>query len=413
MAIALVDSGSGNGGTGDSTIDVSGIDVTGSNTFLIAVIVQASNTSNPEAAGCAVTWDFGGVAEDVPHIGSVANPSRGMSVYALKALTGGSGKTVRFSGLSATNKQCLVITLSGVDQTTPNGTVDLVEQPGAGTSQATSSITSDAGDWIFSFASNGDQTPNYSIAGGNFTIQLTLTANNGVLSWADDRVGGTATATWSFDSASNVGLISFNVNAASGGAFTLTAESGTFTITGTAASLEYGRRLDAASGSVALTGTAASLEYGRALSAASGTVVITGTDATLTYSAAGNKVLTAESGAFAITGTAASLEAGRKVSAESGSVVITGTAASLERGYPLVASPGSVVITGTAADLRSTRTLQALSGSYAITGTAAVLTWSGESATISRVSLRGSYAPMIPLSGSYEPTVTGLTGSVS
>lgn len=64
---------------------------------------------------------------------------------------------------------------------------------------------------------------------------------------------------------------------------TLSAESGTFTITGTAANLEYGREVDPASGSYTITGTAANLEYGRRLSADSGSFSVAGTAANTEY----------------------------------------------------------------------------------------------------------------------------------
>jgi len=68
-----------------------------------------------------------------------------------------------------------------------------------------------------------------------------------------------------------------------GGAYTLTAESGSLALAGTAASLEYGRKLAAGSGAHSVAGTAASLEYGRKLGAAAGSYAVTGTAASLTY----------------------------------------------------------------------------------------------------------------------------------
>ena len=95
--------------------------------------------------------------------------------------------------------------------------------------------------------------------------------------------------------------------------YTVTAESGSFSVTGTAAGLEHDHRLGADAGSFTLTGTAAGLEYGRKLAAASG--------------------------AYSVAGTAVSLEYGRRLGAAAGSYAVTGTAATLTYtpgtpGYP-------------------------------------------------------------------------------
>lgn len=113
--------------------------------------------------------------------------------------------------------------------------------------------------------------------------------------------------------------------AAVGGGYTLTADVGTFTVTGTATALEYGRKMVAASGSVAITGTAASLEYNRRLVASSGSFTITGTDANF----GSGKFLTASAGSYTISGTAAGLRAARRLAAEAGAVAVTGFDAAL------------------------------------------------------------------------------------
>lgn len=152
----------------------------------------------------------------------------------------------------------------------------------------------------------------------------------------------------------------------------LSAESGTYAISGTAASLEVDRRLAADSGSYILSGTDASLEVGRRLSADSGSYTINGTDAGLIYSES-DRVLTAESGSYSVSGTAASLEVGRRLAADSGTYTISGTDASLEIGRVLGAESGTYSISGTAAGLNKGNTLIAESGTYIISGTDATL----------------------------------------
>ena len=68
----------------------------------------------------------------------------------------------------------------------------------------------------------------------------------------------------------------------------VTANRGTFIVTGQDANLAYGRLpMPAAVGTFTLTGQAAGLQQQRSLSAASGSFVVTGVDAALTKSSAG------------------------------------------------------------------------------------------------------------------------------
>ena len=181
--------------------------------------------------------------------------------------------------------------------------------------------------------------------------------------------------------------------------YTLAADSGSYTLTGTAASLIVGRKLAADSGSYSLSGTAAafkrgyaltadsgsytlsgttvSLTAGRKLAADSGSYTLTGTDVTLNYSPAGSYNLTAESGTYTLTGTAATLKVSRKLTADSGAYPLTGTDVTLSKGVKLTADSGSYTLTGSNVSLARTYVLTAESGSYALTGTSAGLTWSG------------------------------------
>jgi hypothetical protein len=121
----------------------------------------------------------------------------------------------------------------------------------------------------------------------------------------------------------------------------LPADSGAFALTGTDATLTRGRVLAADSGSYALTGTAATLAVGHVLSADSGSIQLTGTDVTLDYTPVGGPTytLTADSGSFAATGTAAVLAVGHVLSADSNSIVLTGTDATLTLGGAVLFTP--------------------------------------------------------------------------
>lgn len=198
-----------------------------------------------------------------------------------------------------------------------------------------------------------------------------------------------------------------------GGAFTLTASGGSYSVSGTAASLEFGRLVSAAGSSYSVTGAAASLEFGRLvgagagvysisgaaasllaafkLAADSGSYTINGAAATLnkgqsliadggSYSVSGGAVgflfshlVAANSGSYLISGAVASLEFGHLLGAGSESYLISGNDASLERGFPLIAAGGSYAINGAAANFMHSYVVAANSASYTINGQSANL----------------------------------------
>ncbi len=162
--------------------------------------------------------------------------------------------------------------------------------------------------------------------------------------------------------------------AASGAAYTLDADSGSFVLTGTDAGLLADRQIIAGSGSFTLTGTDATLQHGYTLDADSASFVLTGTDAALERT----RVLTAESGTFTLTGTAAGLLADRTLSADSGSFSYTGAAAGLLADRLLGADSGAYTLTGADVSLEYTPNegayvLDAESATFVLSGTDAAL----------------------------------------
>ena len=63
--------------------------------------------------------------------------------------------------------------------------------------------------------------------------------------------------------------------------YSMTADAGSFTLTGQAVDLDKAVKLSAASGSFSLSGQAATLRHGRTLTADSGSFALTGQDVTL------------------------------------------------------------------------------------------------------------------------------------
>lgn len=153
---------------------------------------------------------------------------------------------------------------------------------------------------------------------------------------------------------------------AASGALSLTADAGSYALTGTNASTERGRRTTANAGSYALTGTNATTELGREVVAGGGTYALSGTDATVDFT----RRLDATAGSYALTGTDAALEVGFRVAAAAGTYALTGNDVALliEGDKVLVADAGSYALTGGDAELRLDRYTVAGTGSYLLTG---------------------------------------------
>ncbi len=170
------------------------------------------------------------------------------------------------------------------------------------------------------------------------------------------------------------------------GAEVLTADAGTFSLSGQAASLERGYLLSLATGSFAISGQAASLERGYLLSLATGSFSLSGQAASLergyllslatgSFSLSGQAaslergyLLSLATGSFSIAGQDASLQRARSLAVETGAFSLSGQAASLERGYLLSLANGSFSLSGQAASLERGYLLSLTTGSFTISG---------------------------------------------
>lgn len=176
---------------------------------------------------------------------------------------------------------------------------------------------------------------------------------------------------------------------------TMQADSGTYSLTGTAVALKANRIVPASSGTYTLSGTAAGTYYNRKVAADSGVYSVTGSDVTFprtfvvmadsgTYLVTGSAanllwkhLLSADAGNYSITGTNAGLLIARVLTAGSGVYTLTGSDATLTYsgagGFTLVAESGTYALTGSIAGLLAGRVVPAESGSYVITGSQAGL----------------------------------------
>lgn len=162
--------------------------------------------------------------------------------------------------------------------------------------------------------------------------------------------------------------------AAAGATYTLTADAGSYTQTGTAATLAFNRALSASVGAYTQTGVAATLTRGRTLTADAGAYSYTGTAATLTYTPAGiTYTLTAAAGSYSYSGVSATLAFNRALNGDVGTYSYAGTAATLTRSRTISADAGSYSYTGVNAALAFNRALVADPGAYVYSGTLANL----------------------------------------
>ena len=150
-------------------------------------------------------------------------------------------------------------------------------------------------------------------------------------------------------------------------AYSLDCQPGSFSVTGTAATLVRGLMVNAQPGAYTLTGTAATLARGLFINAQPGAFTETGVAAGVLR----DYPLNAQPAAYTLTGTAATPLATRLIDAQPAAYTLTGTAATVVRDYPLNAQPGAYTVTGTAASLVRAITLNAQPTTYTLTGSAA------------------------------------------
>jgi hypothetical protein len=150
-----------------------------------------------------------------------------------------------------------------------------------------------------------------------------------------------------------------------------TAVKATYLLTAQAAVLKFGHKLPAAATSYTLTGVAAVLRRGRTLAAAVGTYVFTRIAANLLY----KRVLNAETRSYGITAFDVGVFAGRKFLASTVSFTLVGQAAVLTPAKRVVGVSQSYVLTGMAVGLkRQHAPFPAVTVSYVLTGKSVILT---------------------------------------
>jgi hypothetical protein len=384
MAVAISRTANPAGVPDDGTVDhvtlYSGVAIgaTASDRMIVVAIGKeagAVGTVFPFSAAL----DVGGVVYDLVQIGSSAEfGAMGAYLWRTQAfVTAGTTADLYVAwaaAVTAVQNNVAVYRITGAALTPSSQGVNTSTDMDATAPLTTGSRTIAADGGMLAVAAGSSDTNAKTWA--QLTEDLDVDAGAFRMTVAFSTTAGTATRTCTGGANGEDGALAWAIFAP--GAKTLAADSGSFAVSGTAASLEHGRKLSAAAGSFSFSGTAATLTKATPLVAGSGSFLFSGTAATLRAT----RLLSAGAGSYAFTGTAASLEHGWRLSAETTSFAFSGTAATFFRTYRLTAETGGFAFGGTAASLEYGRLFSALSGSYSFSGSDATLTKAGAGQTI-------------------------------
>lgn len=178
-----------------------------------------------------------------------------------------------------------------------------------------------------------------------------------------------ATASWSGTAPSGFTTL----DPVAGGAYTLTANAGSFALAGQAASTLYHRNLVADVRAFSLAGVAASTLYHRSVGGGVGAYALAGQAAsTLYHRSVGGGV-----GAFTMSGIAAGTFTTRVLTAAVGTFTLAGQDAAFSKGFGVIADRGQFALSGVDAAFRRDYVLAAGVGSFALSGQQAALVKTG------------------------------------
>lgn len=118
-----------------------------------------------------------------------------------------------------------------------------------------------------------------------------------------------------------------------GGAFTLTANAGAYSLSGVSANLLKGKLLTSSAGAYAVSGVASTITKSKRIASDSGAYSLAGNAASLVYTPlAGAYTLTANSGSYSLAGVDANLTHGVVITSPSGEVILTRKKIYVKRG---------------------------------------------------------------------------------
>jgi len=281
------------------------------------------------------------------------------------------------------------VSYNGIDQTAPILDSGLVSSPGSGNNMQISLTTAEDALFIIS----GANVDTAFTAGANTD---TLRASySGLCDIADSDglvLAGTSNAQMTHTGSRGYAGIALALRPASSSTYTLTAASGTFSLSGQTTGLKAARALTASPQSFSVTGVAASLARRYTLDATTAPFTLTGLD--IAYSR--HYALAPETGAFTLTGFQAGLSTNAQLVASAASFGFSGNAASLRVSRLLSGSVAPYALSGSPAALRAARLLSTVAANYTLSANdAAVLRQFVLETDAGAVSLTGQAAAIV------------------
>jgi hypothetical protein len=287
--------------------------------------------------------------------------------------------TVTFTGTVSGTDVLLFPTVChyNVDQTTPITPSSITKSRGTAANPS-HNVPSNTNSLVLSGCVDGSSLTK----GAAFTFRAGSNVNsassggNAML----QEVAGATSVTANFTAGSDdYGLISFSLNGTSGGTvYTLTANAGSFALTGVNASLLKSKVINAQAGSFTFTGNNATLLKSKVINAQAGSFSLTGVNANIVYTPNSTVyTLTALPGSFTISGQNATLLKSKVLNCNAGSFAITGQNAFINKNRILTANAGAFAITGVNATLLKSNVINAQPGAFVLQGNIAVINYSG------------------------------------
>jgi hypothetical protein len=368
----------------------------------MAVVYQAINSAQSGTASVNVSWPVGHVADDIGILvlesnSAVWSTPSGWTLVASSAITvtelniywkraTSSAEATVATGFPATLADHVVARIHTFRGCVTTGTPILTSATStkalASTSWSAPSITTTTADEFVVYGVSRDNDSvsllsfsaptNANLVSPTEIIESGTLAGNGggfVLGYGvKTTAGATGTTTGTVTSSSNAS-ITFSLQAAPN-AYVLTADKGTYSFTGNAATLARTVVLASSSGNFIESGNAASLSRGFGLTSLAGSFNEDGNNAALLA----GRIVTGSTGVFSFTGNAATFTkttASKTLLADIGAFTSTGNDAGFNLSRKLTSSTGTYSETGNAAGLQATRKTTAASGAFTLTGNAA------------------------------------------
>ena len=335
MAATISNLANGVDTTADTAVST-GATVTAAVGDWLVVLVAASNDETNGASSISGVVDSDGVNVYTQRAiinydpgAAGAGATLGIFTCAVTQALSNDTITVNFSVNTSQKAVQVYKVVPGASETIAFVAADTTGSTGAATTHSAATVSVTSGHMIWGCASietDDAVTDDTDTTNGSWSTVVTRLADGGAdastmsCSSQYKTVTATGNQAWACTTASSRDSARTYLVLSSLVAYTIAADAGAYTYTGSAAGLAAGRKIVADAGAYAYSGEAANLRRGFSLTAAAGAYALTGEAANLRRGFS----LTAAAGAYALTGEAATLRADRRIAAAAGAYALTG-----------------------------------------------------------------------------------------